>query len=348
MQSGIKILITRLSHIGDCILTLPMVCAIRDSWPDAQITWVVESPTDQLLTGHDSIDRLITVPRDFLKQPRAVFGLRQQLRELNCDVAIDPQSLTKSSIISWLAGVPRRIGFDRPWGRELAPWLNTELLRPQSTHVVDRSMDLLQALGMERPTVRFSLPSHPASDKAVDKFLTSSHLGGNFCAINVGAGWASRRWIPRRYGQAARFMGQSFQVPSVVAWAGAKERQMAETVVKHSGGQAVLAPKTSLTELVSLMRRAQFYLGGDTGPMHLAAAVGTPCIGLFGPTLPKNSGPYGMGHVTAQAFYQEFDRRRCDAGMRAIELDHVKEAIVVMLKNLGFNATHSATDVQAA
>ena len=349
---GLKILVTRLSHIGDCVLTLPMVCAIRDHLPNAHITWVVEKPTNQLLEGHDAIDELVVVPRGFLKQPRAVFALRRRLRELEIDVSIDPQSLTKSSIISFLGGVPRRLGLARPLGRELAPILNTELVSPGRPHLVDRSLDLLNALGIDSPGVRFSLPKNTAADATIEQFLRSAHLGCDFAVINPGAGWPSKQWQPKKFGAIARYLGQNYQVPTVVAWAGAAELQMAELIEQRSGGHAMLAPRTTLCELVSLFKRSLFYIGGDTGPMHMAAAVDTPCLGLFGPTLPENCGPYGLDgptvgntdgpHTTVQAFYQDTERKTNDAAMKAIEVDMVTAACDEMLQRLGKLRTRSS------
>ena len=325
-----------------------MACALRDHLPNAHITWVVETPTNQLLEGHDAIDELLVVPRGYLKQPRIVFGLRRRLRQIGCDVALDPQSLTKSAILGYLAGVPRRIGLTRPLGRELAPILNTELVSPGKPHLVDRSLGLLQTLGVESPGVRFSLPKDTAADATIDQFLRHAHLGCDFAVINPGAGWPSKQWQPKKFGAVARYLGQDYQVPSVVAWAGPTELKMAETIVNRSGGHAVLAPRTTLRELVSLLKRSLFYLGGDTGPMHLAAAVDTPCVALFGPTLPENCGPYGIDgitgkqHVTVQAFYQETERKTNDAAMKAIEIEMVTAACDRMLARLGKPRTRSS------
>ncbi len=348
---GLKILITRLSHIGDCVLTLPMACAIRDNLPDAHITWVVEKPSNQLLEGHDAIDELIVVPRGYLKQPRSVLAVRRRLRELGLDVSLDPQSLSKSSIIGFLAGVSRRVGLARPSGRELAPILNNELVSPGKPHLVDRSLDLLQTLGIDSPGVRFSLPKNAAADATIDQYLRSAHLGCDFAVINPGAGWPSKKWQPRKFGAVARYLGQEYQVPTVVAWAGTDELKMAETIVQRSGGHAMLAPRTTLCELVSLFKRSRFYIGGDTGPMHMAAAVETPCIGLFGPTLPENCGPYGLDgpvvghgsqHITVQAFYQDTERKTSNAALKAISVEMVTAACDDMLKRIGKPRTRSS------
>ena len=148
-----RILISRLSHIGDCVLTLPILNTLRAHFPNAFLAWVVESPSDQLLNDHDALDHLIVLPRGWLKSISRVSQLRRELRSLCFDITVDPQSLTKSSVAAWLSGARRRIGFTRGVGRELAPSLNNELVRPKRTHVVDKSLELLAELGIRAPRI---------------------------------------------------------------------------------------------------------------------------------------------------------------------------------------------------
>ncbi len=321
-----SILITRLSHIGDCVLTLPMVNALRRHLPHSRITWVVERPSDVLLAEHPAIDDLIVLRSGWLKRPKDVLALRRRLCELAPDICLDPQSLTKSSVIGWLAGAARRIGFARPVGRELAPWLQTHSLEPVAEHLVDRSIELLSPLGIHEPLVDFQLPEFADAARSMTGFRDAAHLGCGFAVINPGAGWASRRWPPKRYAAVARYLGQIYQLPSVVVWAGAEEAEMARAIIDRAGGHALSAPPTTLPDLVELLRPAKCYIGGDTGPMHLAAAVGIPCVTLHGPTLASRSGAYGDQHMVVQAFYQEADRRNSAAAMNAIEVERVCHA----------------------
>src|SRR5207342_2418516 len=129
-------------------------------------------------------------------------------------------------------------------------------------------------------------------------WLHDSGLERGFTVLNPGAGWDSKRWPLDRYAQVARYLTQRYELPSVVAWAGSREHEWAKQIVSGSGGQTMLAPAISLTELAALLRKTRLFIGSDTGPLHLAAAVGTPCVGLFGPTRPEVCGPYGSGHVS--------------------------------------------------
>lgn len=295
-----RILICRLSAIGDCVLTMPMLCALRERFPAAHIAWAVERGGATLLEGHRCLDETIVIPKGWLKSPRAISRLRTDLREHRFDIALDPQSLTKSSLLAWLSGARQRVGFRPPRGRELSVWLNRELVSATHDHIVDAQLDLLKPLGIESPTVRFMLPEHENIETKVDDVLQGLHLGCDFVAINPGAGWDSKLWPAERYGIVARALGERYQLPSLVVWSGAREYAWAETIVAHSGGRAVMGPPTTLPELAAIMRRARMFLGSDTGPLHIAAAVNTPCVALFGPTWPKDCGPYGDQHICVQ------------------------------------------------
>jgi ADP-heptose:LPS heptosyltransferase len=133
--------------------------------------------------------------------------------------------------------------------------------------------------------------------------LTSLHLRSPYAVLNPGAGWKSKLWPPGYFGQVARLLGEERQVPSLVVWAGEQELAWAKEIVATSDGHARLAPATSLVELAAVIRRAQLFLGSDTGPMHLAAALGTRCVALYGPTRAEECGPHGRQHVALQVYY---------------------------------------------
>ena len=181
-----------------------------------------------------------------------------------------------------------------------------------------------------------------------EDFIRQAHLGCGFVVINPGAGWPSKTWPADWYGAVAKHVGQTRSLPTVVVWAGDEERRVADRIVARSGGHAVGAPSTNLLELAAVLREARIVLGSDTGPLHLAVAVGTPCVGLYGPTRPEDCGPYGPGHISLQAFYQagasrQRRRARNDA-MRAITVESVCAACDQMLDRQagGLTATHAA------
>jgi heptosyltransferase I len=328
-----RVLIVRLSAVGDCIQTLPLACALRDHWPAAHITWAVEKGAAPLVAVCDAVDRIVTLPKAFATSVSQLARLRKELRGEAFDVALDPQGLTKSGLVAWLSGARRRIGFSRPVGRELNPWLQTELVASRAVHRVERYLELLTPLRIERPQVRFGLRI-PAADEKLSLFFSHQELRGGFVAINPGAGWDSNRWPIERYAEVARNLGQH-AVRSVVTWGGPQERQWAEAIVAQSGGAALLAPPTSLLELAALLKRARLFVGSDTGPLHLAAAVGTPCVALFGASSAAGCGPFGPGHVCLQeALDESAGRKRPGAdnwAMRRIAVDAAVEACLRLL-----------------
>ena len=346
-----RFLITRLSHIGDCILTLLLACAIKRAMPEAHLSWVVERPTDALLRNHWAVDELVVLPRGWRRSVSKLLSIRAQLRRLRPQVVLDPQSLTKSALLGWLSGATQRIGFRGPHGRELAPLLNNHFVEPNCTHLLDRTLALLEPLGIDDSHPVFDLQIPESAQAAMGSFLQTHHLGCRFALVNPGGSWPSKRWSPRKFARVAAYLGEAHEVPSVVVWAGDEERQWAETIVKRSRGRAVLAPRTDLCELASLSAQAAFFVGGDTGPLHIAAAMGTPCIGLYGPTKPQDSGAYGNEHLAVQAFYQSGNRRtrrNSTIAINAIDVELVTDACDKMLRRLATSPSTSTTEKEAA
>lgn len=303
-ESSPRILLVRLNGIGDVIHGLPVLNALREAFPTAFLGWVAEEPAASLLEGHPALDELIRVPCGWLKSPRAAWRLRDRLRALAFDITLDIQGHAKSAIAAWLSGAPRRIGFDGAEGH-LNRWLNTEPVPATATHVVDGNLELLRPLGIASPTVRFELPERAEDRATAERLIRRVGLDNGFALIHPGAAWASKRWPADRFAAVVQHLGRTWHLPSVVVWAGKPEEALAHQVVANSQGYAWKAPAIHLPELASLARRARLFLGADAGPLHLAATVGTPCVGLFGPMPAERHGPYGPQHVAIQAAHAE-------------------------------------------
>ncbi|MEN6450833.1 MAG: glycosyltransferase family 9 protein [Thermoguttaceae bacterium] len=342
-----RILIVRLSAIGDAIQTMPVACALRERFPDAFLAWAVESRAGALLEGHAALDELISLPRGWLKSPSEVWRLRRRLRQLRFDVAIDVQSLTKSAIVAWLSGAPRRIGFGNPGGRELSKWFNRERVDPKAVHVVDRYLELLRPLGIESPTVQFRAPEREQAGRTAEAMIRRAGLEGGFAIINPGAGWPSKLWPTDRYAEVARHLGRRWQLPTSVVWAGEAERALAERIATLGGQCVQIAPPTKLPELAALSRRARLFLGADTGPLHLAAAVGTPCVGLYGPWPAERHGPYGPENIALQVMvFEGTARQRRTAPpiyMESITTEMVCAACDRVLERAGLQVAETAS-----
>jgi len=339
-----RILIARLSAIGDAIHTMPLLCALRRQLPQALLAWVVEERAATLLRGHEALDELIRLPRGWLKSPRTVWRLRRRLRALQPDVALDPQGLTKSALVARLSGAGCRIGFGDEKGRELSRWLYTEWVSTPARHVVDSYLALLEPLGIDPRPVEFRVPENEADAATAAGIVRHAGLEEGFAVINPGAGWPSRVWPAVRHGRVADYLGRHKGLPSVVVWAGGEERSMAEQIAAGSGGHARLAPATTLTELAALLRLARLFIGSDTGPLHLAAAVGTPCISLHGPTWAERSGPYGPQHIALQEMSLDdaLDRNRKTASARLMEAISVELVCEACDRILRRDASHAA------
>ena len=332
----------RLSAIGDVIHGMPVLCALRERFPHAHISWLAERVGAKLLEGHKLLDELIVVPRGWLKSPAEVWRLRRKLRDLAPQVTIDMQGLSKSAIAARLSGCRRRIGFGDEKGRELSPWLNTELVVAPDAHVIDANLRLLGPLGIHQPQVGFNLPEQPMAALEADRTIHQLDFQDGFAVINPGAGWPSKLWPPRRFGAVAKYLGEHWRMPSLVVWAGDKEKADAATIVSCSGGKARIAPPTTLPELAAVVRRAQLFVGSDTGPLHLAVAVGVPSVGLFGPMPAERNGPYGPKHIAIQnATFEGSSRERRGASselMEAITTDDVCEACDTILQRESWQA----------
>ncbi|MEM6799153.1 MAG: glycosyltransferase family 9 protein [Planctomycetota bacterium] len=341
-----RILIVRLTAVGDVIHGAPVLCALRDRFPDATIGWVVEGGAADLIEGHRALNHLIRVPRRWYKSPRAVLDLRRRLRQLAFDTTVDLQCLTKSAAVAWLSGAKRRLGVGGTDGREFSKRLNNTLTLVNADHVVHHYLGICKPLGIgvERgqpvgfDSIRFDLEEHDADAAFADQTIEELGLEPRrFAVLNPGAGWASKLWPAVRYGQVAERLLADHGLRSLAVWGAPDEKPLAKAIARNSAGAAVVAPATSLRELGAVCKRAAMFLGSDTGPMHLSVAVGTPTISLHGPSQAEWCGAYGPENLALQAQYtggSYSDRRQADdEAMRAITVASVAEACDRLLSN---------------
>lgn len=286
-----KALLVRLSAIGDVVHTLPVLAALRRAgWETA---WLVEPLAAPLLRDNPALDELVEAPsaRRFALGPAR--SALAALRATRADVALDLQGLWKSALWARLSGTPRVLGYAGRWRREPASAvLVRERVQGESErgHVIDKNLALLRPLGVEALGLReFPLPRAAAERASVQRRLDEMGLR-DFAILNPGGGWASKLWPAERFGQLAQGLRRG-GLPSLVTW-GPGEEALAERTVAASEGAALRCFATTLLEFVELARRARVVVAADTGPMHLAAAVGAPVVALFGPTDPERNGPF--------------------------------------------------------
>jgi lipopolysaccharide heptosyltransferase I len=303
-----RVLLIRLGAVGDVLRTLPALHMIRTRFPRLHLAWIVEDLALDLLSGHPEIDEVIRFPRPELLaalrsgRPAAPLAdLRRSLRARRFDVALDFQGSLKSGLVAFLSGAPRRVGFSPRHCRELSFLFTNDWARPRSRVLnrVEKNLALAERLGATGDEVAMILPETPGEGARAESIVrTLAPRGEPIVLLSPGTSrrQAHKRWPAERYATLASRIRRLGDARPVVAW-GPGEETMARAVVDASQGGAVLAPPLSLRLLAALLRRAALFVGADTGPMHLAWAVGCPVIALFGPTDPRLNAPLGTDHV---------------------------------------------------
>ncbi|MCP4035918.1 MAG: glycosyltransferase family 9 protein [bacterium] len=299
-----RILIIRLGALGDVVRTLPSLAALRAAWPEAHLCWLVERGAAAVLEGQGDLDAVIEFPRESLTQllragritgfVRELRGFVQALRAERFDLVIDFHAILKSGLLSWSCGAPVRVSYARPLGRE-ASWLfatHRARVLPGRLSRYDRNAALVDFLAIDPATPCSSLRVDPAARARVDRALDRHD---EFALIHPGssAGASHKRYRSSGYAACARDLFQARGLRSLVTRGTSdEERRLAEEIVSQSKGAAELAPQTSqLVELIALIDRARLFVGGDSGPLHIATAVSTPAVQILGPTDPIENEP---------------------------------------------------------
>ncbi len=236
--------------------------------------------------------------------------------------------MTKSALAGWLSGATQRIGYAGHHGGELSRVLNNIRVKPVFSHLTDRSLELLIPVGITAPKVSWMLPIPEAARNWASRWRRTIPAN-RLAVLNPGATSRSKMWEADRFAATARYLANRYGYRSVAVWGNSQERAMAEQIVAHSEGTATLAPDTDLHHLAALVAVSDLFISGDTGPLHLSVAVGTPTIGLYGATRPGDSGPYGQ--IALQKAHESGSRRNLrnadNSAMRQIHVRHVCEAI---------------------
>lgn len=304
------ILIVRLGALGDIVHTIPAAAALRRAFPHARIDWVVDArhaPFARLVTAVDCV-----IPLEGASVSAWV-RLAGILRSARHDVALDFQGLMKSAVLARASGARRVIGFSIWHLREKAarPFYSEVDAQDESSHVIQKNLRLLATVGVTNAAVEFPLArvTSPACDE-----VRRQSAGRPIALINPGAAWPNKRWPAARYGEVGAFLRDVCHLEPYVLW-GPDEQELAGEVVAASGGAAHLAPPTNAGDLLELSRAARLMISGDTGPLHIAGAAGTPLVAIFGPTDPARNGPWTDAdlvvsrHESCRCHY----RRRCHA-----------------------------------
>jgi heptosyltransferase-1 len=321
--------------MGDVIHALPAVAALRVARPEWEIDWVVDSRWAALLVDGDgrgpvvsrvhlAETKLWTSKPWSLATLRSVLALRKVLRAERYDLAVDMQGTLRSAVIGWMSGAMELVGYGDPREAMAARLYGRKIVR-RGAHVVEQGAALLgEATGVELVPGAVELP-HEAW---AESWATDLVEGRRVCVLSAGAGWGAKRWPAERFGELARRL-RAMGFAAVVN-APRKDDAVASAVVAASGGAAELAV-CNMIGLIALVRRAAVVVGGDSGPVHVAAALGVPVVALFGPTDPARNGPWGAGAVRVlrdAASVTSYKRSaETEAGLARISVEEVVEVV---------------------
>ncbi|MEW6614222.1 MAG: glycosyltransferase family 9 protein [Thermodesulfobacteriota bacterium] len=335
-----EILIVKLSAIGDVVHTLPSLEALRAAYPDSRITWLIEEDAEQIIRNHPCLDNIIVSkrktwmksifkPSTCLRTFGEIMSLIKGLREKNYDLVIDFQGLFKSGILTLLSGGERRLGYDKT--REFSYFFLNERVSPYNPdlHAVERYLNLIKYLGVEVNNPRFLIPFDKRDMEYVKGFLRNNEIDENerIIAVNPASGWETKLWEGEKFSLLCDRIND--ELPARIVFTGGKnDLQTINAISSRMRSPALnTTGKMNLKQLACLLSLADLMITTDTGPMHVASAMKTPVIAIFGPTAPWRTGPYGNGHTVIRSsvacspcFKKKCDTKKC---MAEITVDDV-------------------------
>jgi heptosyltransferase I len=292
-----RFLVVRLSSLGDIVHTFPAVAALRETFPTAEIIWLTHPRWRVLVENSGLATEVWAAETRSLSSVRSILRC---IREKRFSAAIDYQGLWKSAALPRFCGIPRRIGFSSETVREYGvPILYTDRVRCTQTHIADQNGELSLRGGAKHGCAAFSLNVSPSDASAVRNYLRT-HTIDRYVALSPGGGWRSKCWPPERFGALCQKIREALGLRCIVNY-GPGEEHLGGKVRESSGTADPLLYNGDLGPLMALLRNALCIVGGDTGPLHLAVALGTPAVALFGPTDPARNGPYRVGESGAVA-----------------------------------------------
>lgn len=348
-----KILILRLSAVGDVIRTLPAVKILKEHYPSAHVAWVVEEPSEALLKSQPEVDEVILFPRkrwtEGIKSPRRVgrtimeaWRFVLSLRKQQFDVVLDFHGILKSGLLSFFSGSAKRIGFDRRSTREgNFLFSNVKVKLPEKRiNRFERNFSLLRGMGLEAKDVRPTLCISSEDQTYVRSFFSGLPTPINRPLIVIHPGTspktAYKRWMPDRYATLADRLVRELRASVIFTW-GPEELEWVEGIRNEMLEKSILGPQTeSLTQLGEVFRRCDLYIGGDTGPMHVASFMGLPVVAIYGPTDPVVNEPSGKHRqVRKEVGCNPCRKRACKelSCLKAVTVDDVLEATKEILSS---------------
>jgi lipopolysaccharide heptosyltransferase I len=344
-KSPKKILVIKLSALGDVIHTLPVPRTLRKEYPDAYIAWMIEERYQELLYNNPDIDEIITIRtkvwrKNWSKKTfNEILQTIKNLRQKKFEIVFDLHGLIKSSVIVMLSGAKTKIGFHKNNCKEKISSIFTNKKGPYMAggiHVVDMYLTLVQsALGVKTDVKQFPICIPEAQEQKIEGFFQNHpELTANpIIGINPGAGFESKLWKMEKFAKLSDRITNEMSYSILLLW-GPGEEQKAKQIAKSMKEKCWIAPATSIQESIALYKHLKLLVSCDSGPLHLCSALGVPTISLFGPTDPVRNGAYGLYH---EAVYKMLPcsfcwKKKCPLGtdecMQKITVDDVFEAVL--------------------
>lgn len=344
-----RLLIVRLSAMGDVIHTLPAAQALRDAFPNATIGWILEERWAELLCAPGTplrgprsasrplVDWVHTV--NLKGWRKSLFSIRtaeqiarvwNDVRSVHYDLAMDLQGAIRSAVLAKWSGAPIVWGGSQTRETPASLWYTRNAII-RGTHVVEQNLSIAEAVvGVKLKAPQIAFPRSEAAERLVEQRLGEMGIR-DFAILNPGAGWGAKQWPAERYGQVAKELAR-FGVQSIVNY-GPGEEELAREV-EAASGRSARGLRCTISELIALTRRARLFIGGDTGPLHLAAGLNVPVVGIYGPTNPARNGPYGTTSIVLRNPASATSHARVpqpDESMLKITVESVVEAARTLL-----------------
>ena len=287
--------------MGDIIHALLVLATLRKHYPKAEIAWIVKNKFSDLLKDNPDLTNIISFDSNSFLQ------LINILRKRTFDVALDLQGLFRSGILAYLSKASHRIGFSKINSRELSHiFYNHKVTPPQkAVHVVDKNLSLLEPLGISEYIYDFKVPISIQDLNFAKDFFTSRKLvpkEDKIIMLNPGAGWPTKRWPFENFPRLADKLTEHINAKVIMSW-GPQEKDLIENIKNNMNNRITIMPQSTIKQLAAIIKSCDLFVGSDTGPTHLAAALEVPVVGLYGPSDPKRNGPYGTKNIIIQKIY---------------------------------------------
>ncbi len=302
MTNSPNIAIVRLGALGDIIHGLPLIYVLKEHMPGCKITWIAEQKWGKIFPMVRGVDRLILLDRQRAKKEglRYLKTFYKTIRAEEFDIVINIQGLIKSGLVTKLTNAPVTIGFSAAYCKEgISAFLAKTRVTPDKDlkHVIDQNLALLSPLGIKVKEWKFPIATPPEAEEKIDAFFKQMNITKSdiLVGINLSAGWETKKWPAERFSELGNSVVERFGAKILIVWGPSEEGEAAK-ISRGINKNAIVAPQTSVPELAALLGRLKLLISSDTGPLHIASAVGTPTVALFGPTDPRRNGAYGENH----------------------------------------------------